>query len=164
MASFLQRRIVNPLLAILRQGTAPRRLACSLACGVVCGLFPVIGATTLLCAGVALLFGLNVPAMQLINWFVYPLQLALIVPFMRAGQFILRAESTRLSLAQMIAIFRQNHLQGMHFLWRFAAQGILAWLLVAPFLFAVVYGIALPPITRLARSIAQRRQVRVVAL
>jgi hypothetical protein len=64
----------------------------------------------------------------------------------------------------MIAIFRQNHLQGMHFLWRFAAQGILAWLLVAPFLFAVVYGIALPPITRLARSIAQRRQVRVVAL
>ena len=76
MASFLQHRIVEPLMAMLRQGTTPRKLSCSLACGVVCGLFPVLGTTTMVSAGVALAFGLNLPAVQLVNYLIYPLQLA----------------------------------------------------------------------------------------
>jgi uncharacterized protein (DUF2062 family) len=157
VASFLQRRIVNPLVALLRQGTSPRKLACSLACGVVCGLFPVVGTTTILCALVALLFGLNLPAAQLVNYFLYPLQLVLIVPFMRAGEVILHAQRTRLSLEQMIAIFRHNHMQALHDLWRLTVHGIVAWLVFAPFLFAVVYAVVLPPIARMARSMARRR-------
>jgi uncharacterized protein (DUF2062 family) len=164
MASLLQRRFVDPLLALLRQGITPRKLAFSLACGVVCGLFPVVGSTTLLCAVAALVFRLNLPAVQLVNFFIYPLQLALIVPFIHVGEIILHAESTRLSLPQMIAIFRNNHLQGLHLLWRLALHGILAWILVAPVLCAAVYFVALPPIVRTAQTIARRRQSALAAL
>jgi uncharacterized protein (DUF2062 family) len=162
MASFLQHRIVEPLMAMLRQGTTPRKLSCSLACGVVCGLFPVLGTTTMVSAGVALAFGLNLPAVQLVNYLIYPLQLALIVPFIRAGEVILHAQSTRLSLGEMVAIFRHNHLEGLHILWRLALQGIVAWLLIAPILFASVYCIVLPPIRRMARSLARRREASLV--
>lgn len=157
VVTFLQRRIVQPLVALLRQGTSPQRLACSIACGVVCGVFPVVGATTILCAGAALLFGLNLPAAQLVNYFLYPLQLALIVPFMRAGAVILRTQRSQLSLEQMIAIFRHNQIQALQDLWRFTVHGIVAWLLLSPVLFAVAYAVALPPITRMARLVARRR-------
>lgn len=164
MGSFLQRRFVDPLLALLRQGITPRKLAFSLACGVVCGLFPVMGSTTLLCTGAALLFRLNLPAVQLVNFSIYPLQLVLIVPFIHFGEILLRTDSTRLSLPQMIAIFRNNHLQGLHLLWRLALHGIFAWILVAPVLCAAVYFLALPPIARAAQAIARRRQTALAAL
>jgi uncharacterized protein (DUF2062 family) len=162
MASFLQRRLITPLVAILREGTAPQKLACSVACGVVCGLFPVMGTTTLLAGAAALTFGLNLPTIQLVNYLIYPLQLALIVPFIRAGEFMLGAQGTRLSLLEMIAVFRHNHWQGLHVLWLLALQGIVAWLFLAPFLFAAVYSIALPPIRGMARAIAASREAGVV--
>jgi len=115
-----------------------------------------MGTTTLLCGAAALLFRLNLPAVQLVNYFLYPLQLLLIVPFVRAGEIILRSDRTRLTLEQMVALFRHNHLQGLHLLWRLAVQGIVAWLVFAPLVFAVVYSIALPPIARMARSMARK--------
>jgi len=164
MAPFIQRRIVSPLRALLVQGATPRKLACSLACGVVCGIFPVMGATTLLCIGAALLFGLNLPAVQLVNYFIYPFQLALIVPFIRAGEVILRMDSTRLSLQQMVAIFAQDRMKGLDVLWRLALHGVFAWLLLAPVLFGAVYLMSLPPLVRIAESMARRRSSAAVAL
>jgi uncharacterized protein (DUF2062 family) len=164
MASFVQRRIVEPLLTLLRQGITPQKLALSLACGVVCGIFPVMGSTTILGATAALIFRLNLPAVQLVNYLIYPLQLALIVPFIHAGELILRTDSTHLSLVQMIAIFRANHLQGLHILWRLALHGIFAWLLFAPILFALTYCLFRPPVERMARSIERRRATTAVAL
>jgi hypothetical protein len=151
MGTFLLRRIMHPLMVLLRHGTSPRKLACSIACGVVCGIFPVVGATTILCAVAVFLFGLNLPAAQLVNYFLYPVQLVLIVPFMRAGEVILHVQRTRLSLEQMVAVFRQNHMQALHDLWRLTVHGIVAWLCFAPVLFAVVYGVVLPPIAHMAR-------------
>jgi hypothetical protein len=100
---------------------------------------------------------------QLVNYFIYPLQLALIVPFIRAGEVILRTEKTRLSLEEMVAIFRRNHVQGLHVLWRLAVHGIVAWMIFAPILFAAVYCILLPPIVRMARSIVGRRSAAVTS-
>ena len=163
MASIVQTRIADPLKKLLRQGITPRQLALSIACGVVCGLFPVMGTTTLLCAGAALLFGLNLPAVQLVNYFIYPLQLALIVPFIHAGEVVVRTDSTHLPLDEMIAIFRHNHIQGLHILWRLALHGVVAWLIIAPFLFAAVYFIVYPSIAHMAQTIARRRESAVVA-
>ncbi len=163
MAGFVQRRVIGPVMALLCQGITPRKLACSLACGVVCGIFPVMGTTTLVCACAALLFRLNLPAVQLVNYLIYPLQLALIVPFIRAGEVILRTDSTSLSLQQMIAIFHHNRMHALRLLWRLALHGIVAWSILAPVLFAAVYCIVLPPIARMSRSIAERRSAAVTS-
>jgi hypothetical protein len=49
----------------------------------------VVGIPTVLCAGVALaLLRLNLPAIQAANYAAMPLQLALIVPFVRLGGWL----------------------------------------------------------------------------
>lgn len=161
MTTLVQRQLLDPVLALLRQGITPQKIALSVACGVVCGLFPIMGTTTLLCAGAALLFRLNLPAVQLVNYAIYPAQLALIVPFIRAGEFILRTNRTSLSLQQMIATFHQSQLQALHMLWKLALHGIVAWLVFAPVALLSLYRILLPLTTRLAQTLARRRETAV---
>src|ERR1700679_2208582 len=73
----------------LRLGISPRRLALTLALGFAVGCIPVIGIPTVLCAGLALALRLNLPAIQTANYIAMPLQLILIVPFVRLGRWII---------------------------------------------------------------------------
>jgi len=73
----------------LRQGISPRRLALTLALGFAVGCFPVVGIPTALCALLALALRLNLPAIQAANYLVMPLQILLIVPFVRLGGWLL---------------------------------------------------------------------------
>jgi uncharacterized protein (DUF2062 family) len=86
--AFLRRRLVEPLLRQLTQGVSPGALALALALGVVLGALPVLGATTVLCAAAAAALKLNQPAIQVANYAAYPLQLALYLPFFRAGAWL----------------------------------------------------------------------------
>jgi len=160
MMQFIERRIVGPIKALLLEGITPQKIALSLACGIVLGVFPILGSTTLLCTLAVLALSLNLPATQLVNYFVYPLQLLLILPFIRAGEFLLRAPRTPLSLPQMLAIFNANHLQALRLLWVLALQGMLAWLVIAPFTFLLLYKIFLHSLIRLAAELQRRRSVR----
>ena len=69
----------------LGQGVSPERLALSLALGLAIGCLPLVGLPTLICAAVALGLRLNLPAIQAANYAALPLQLTLIVPFVRLG-------------------------------------------------------------------------------
>jgi uncharacterized protein (DUF2062 family) len=158
MIAFLQRRILLPIRALLIEGVTPQKIALSLTFGIVLGIFPVIGTTTLLCLAAVFLFRLNLPAVQLVNYFVYPVQIALILPFIRAGEFLLRTTRTSLSLTQMMATYNANHLASLHLLWRLALHGIFAWAIAAPFLFAALYFPLLHSLTWLAAQISRRRQ------
>ncbi len=53
--------------------------------GIVLGVFPVFGLPTLLCAAAAIVFRLNLAAIQLVNQVSAPLQYALLLPLGRAG-------------------------------------------------------------------------------
>lgn len=77
----------------LSQGVSPQRLAITLALGFAIGCLPVVGIPTLLCAGLALMLRLNLPAMQVANYAAMPFQLALIFPFVRLGGWIYSANT-----------------------------------------------------------------------
>lgn len=154
---FFDRRLVQPVAGLLTQGIAPEKVALSLAAGIVLGVFPVLGSTTLLCAAAAVLFRLNLPAIQLVNYIVYPLQLLLIVPFIRAGEFLFRAHALQLSLAQMMAMARANPLHAISALWIARLHAVTAWLLVAPAMMFLLY-IVLAPVTRKAAVLVRTRQ------
>lgn len=154
---FFDRRLVQPVVGLLTQGIAPEKIALSLAAGIVLGVFPVLCSTTLLCAAAAVLFRLNLPAIQLANYFVYPLQLLLIVPFIRAGEFLFRAHALQLSLAQMMAMARANPLHAISALWIAGLHAVTAWLLVAPAMMFLLY-LVLAPLTRKAAFIVRTRQ------
>ena len=60
----LGRKILDPLLALLKQGMSPNRLALCVALGIVIGNIPILGVSTLICAAIALVFRLNLPAID----------------------------------------------------------------------------------------------------
>ena len=83
VTNWLHRKILEPLLALLRQGISPDRLALCVAIGVVVGNIPILGISTILCAVIALAFRLNLAAIQIVQAAMAPTQLVLIIPFVR---------------------------------------------------------------------------------
>lgn len=76
----------------LLTGMTPQKLALCMMLGIFLGVFPLIGTTTLLCAFAALVLRLNLPAIQAVNYAVYPLQILLIFPYMLAGSKLFGVE------------------------------------------------------------------------
>ncbi len=129
---FFHRRIIAPIIALLSQGITPEKIALSLAFGIVLGVFPVLGSTTILCAAAALIFRLNLPAIQLVNWLIYPLQLFFLVPFIRLGEMIFRAPPLQISVAQILTMAHANLLNAIATLWLAEVHAMSAWLLIGP--------------------------------
>lgn len=130
--SLFFRRLIAPIVALLTQGITPEKIALSLAFGIVLGVFPMLGSTSLLCAAAAVIFRLNLPAIQLVNWLIYPLQLFFFVPFIRMGEMLFRAAPLQLSLAQMLAMIRADLPHAVATLWLAEVHAISAWLLIGP--------------------------------
>lgn len=145
-ASFWQRRIAAPIIAQLKQGITPEKIALTVALGAVLAVFPVLGSTTLLCGLAALALRLNQPVIQLVNYLLYPLQLALLLPFLRAGERF-GAPHLSLSIPEMLAQFRAGPLQFVADFGLIALGGVAAWCLAAPFAVVAIY-LGLRPVLR----------------
>ena len=148
-ADFFERRIIRPIIALLKQGITPEKISLSLALGIVLGIFPVLGATTLLCALAALLFKLNLPAIQIVNYVVYPLQLAFLIPFYKAGEWLFNAEHLPISVKEIIAMIEKDMWGTILFLWDTTVHAIGAWFLVGSFMTLILYKLLKPGISRL---------------
>ncbi len=144
MRRFFQTKIVDPIADLLRQGISPEKLALGLAVGIVIGIFPVVGATTLLCALAALFLKLNMPAMQLVNYLVYPLQILLLIPFFHLGAWLFGIEPLPLSPAQLVEMFKTDLWETFHRLWDTTLRAIAAWCLVSLPVAACLYYIFRP--------------------
>lgn len=148
--SFFYRKFALPIIDLLRQGITPEKIALSLAFGIGLGVFPVLGSTTILCALAAVLFRLNLPAIQLVNYFVYPLQLALLIPFMRFGEKLFRAPHVSLSLAIIFASIKRSAWQTTKTYWTSGWHAMVAWCLIGPLAIWVMYIMLAPALRRLA--------------
>jgi uncharacterized protein (DUF2062 family) len=145
---WFQRKFIGPILDLLKQGITPEKIALSIAIGIALGVFPVLGSTTALCAAAALLLHLNLPAIQIVNWLVYPLQIGLLLPFIRLGEMINRAPPLPLSTTQLLALVRAGAWAATRQLWRSGVHAITAWTLVAPFAALLIYAILAPLLRR----------------
>ena len=127
---FFQRKIIDPIVKLLRQGISPEKIALGMAVGVVIGIFPVIGSTTLLCTLAALVLRLNLPAIQLVNYLVYPLQIALLIPFFQFGAWLFGVDPLPLSASQLISMFKTDLWNTIGQLWDTTLRAIVAWSLI----------------------------------
>jgi hypothetical protein len=134
LKAWFHRNIVAPLLAFLRQGTSPHRLALCVALGVVIGNIPILGVSSIVCALIALLFRLNLPAIQLVQAAMAPSQVLLIIPFVRLGEKLLRIPPQPISIGAALALMKQGVLPAVRGLWDAILHAGFAWLLMAPIL------------------------------
>ena len=140
----------------MRQGISPQRLALTLSLGFAVGCSPALGITTAVCAVLAVALGLNLPAIQAANYAAMPLQLALIVPFVRLGRWMFAfgprqgvPTGTLLHSSPMLALLQ---ISGM------AGQALLAWLLIAVPL-VVLMTLTLTPVLRRVPALAAAERV-----
>jgi uncharacterized protein (DUF2062 family) len=149
-AGFVRRRIVEPILALLRQGISPEKLALSLAFGFGLGIFPVFGATTLLCAVAAVALRLNLPAIQLVNYLTSPVQLVLIIPFVRVGEHLVGAPPQPLTIKAGLALLAAGVLNAVSELRGAIVHAMIGWLLIGPVVIYVLYRVLRPVLARAA--------------
>jgi uncharacterized protein (DUF2062 family) len=152
-----QRRVVAPILVQLKQGITPEKIALTLALGGVIGIFPILGATTFLCAVVGVWLRLNQPVIQLVNYLVYPVQLALLIPFYRAGERLFGAEPVPIvNVPELIGRFGADPWQFVLDYGRVGLYGIAVWALVAAPLVALAYLALKPALVRSSAAAARR--------
>jgi uncharacterized protein (DUF2062 family) len=148
---FFKRRLVRPILELLRQGVTPEKIALSVALGAALGVIPVLGWSTTLCAIAAIALRLNLPAIQIVNYFVYPAQIALLVPFFRRGEKLFQAPHFPISVPQIYGLFQAGAWIAIKLLWTTIWHAIVVWGVMAPAFVGLLYVILLPVLRRALR-------------
>ena len=139
----------------MRVGVSPERLAATIGVGAACALFPLLGATTALTLVAGLALRMNQIVLHAINQLLGPVQLVMILLYLRAGEWIWHVRGERFSVADMI---RDFHRTGMlDFLRTFGWAGVhavTAWAVSAPFIVCALSLLARRPLRRLAGTTA----------
>ena len=140
----LRSRVVGALRRLLRQGHTPEKIALSIALGIAFGLFPIFGTTTVLCVVAAMALRLNHPAIQITNQLMYPVQIPLIVVFIRIGESMLGVAPIPFSATLMVAELRASPWTLFERFGTAGLHGIVGWATVAPVVVALTYAGLLP--------------------
>jgi uncharacterized protein (DUF2062 family) len=130
---------IDRLIGFLKQGITPEKLALTIAVGALLGTTPMLGTTTILCTIAAFAFGLNLAAIQLINGIVYPLQLILIIPFLRAGAWAFRSSDFTFTLSQIFGLIHTGVWHAITTLWIATVHALAVWLLAAGLSSIILY-------------------------
>ena len=152
MITQLKAKLLYLIKSLLKEGMSLRRISLCIALGVALGIFPVLGATTLLCTIAAFVFRLNLPAIQVVNYVVYPLQLILLAPFYGAGSWLFRGGRLPLFEENIIDVLKKDFWGSMAHLWDLTLFAVFVWLIISPFLILLLYGLLKPLIRSLASS------------
>ena len=126
---------------LLLRGHSRRRLAWALALGVTLGVAPLVWGTTLLCLLLAVALRLPIVAVQAANYAVYPLQIALLFPFLTVGQYLLAPGQPEV-LPRLRETLAVDPLLCARLFWQVNLRGLVVWLVVAPLLVWSEYRLA----------------------
>ncbi|XP_071733311.1 uncharacterized protein [Rutidosis leptorrhynchoides] len=160
IGSWIHKKVIDPFIKILSRGAEPKQLALSTALGISLGVFPIVGVTVFLCglAIAALGPSVNAPTVMLANFVATPLELSLMIVFLRSGEFLTGGAHFSLTTDALkkvltgeasMEIFR-SILNAMHDL--INCLQLLGWLLLAPLILGALYIILLPCFVILVRK------------
>jgi uncharacterized protein (DUF2062 family) len=136
-------KIVDAFKSQLVQGSSPKGLALTCAIGSSLAVFPLLGTTTFLCLMVGVVWKLNQPILQAVNYVLYPVQIILLPLFLAAGATLTHSDPisfnpstiTKEFMAHPKIFLATYGMAGLH--------AILVWVIVAPVLAWLVYQISL---------------------
>jgi uncharacterized protein (DUF2062 family) len=148
LRSWIHRKLIHPFVDLLKQGMLPEKIALTVALGISLGVIPMLGTTTTLCTLAALALRLNLPAIMVVNAAVYPLQLAFLVPFLRAGAWLFRVEGPKLTAVQIFQLIRANVWHAILTLFTATMHALVVWLIAACIVSSIVYLIAVTLLRR----------------
>ena len=152
----MKKKILEWVTSMLKEGMDLKKIALCIALGTTLGIFPVLGMTTLLCLLAAFAFRLNLPAIQMANYMVYPLQILLIAPFYAAGGWLFNQQDRLLKGDLLISRLQNDFVGTLAAFWDLTLYAVFTWLIVCPFVVLLIYGISKPVIRHLAAPFVNR--------
>ena len=129
--------VLRPLLRILRGGITPRRLAWSLAFGMVVGINPSVGLTTLLVIFLAWIFGLSKLASLIGTHVVAPLHLLLFIPFIELGVYLFHTRKLPMDRKQLERL-GHHPWRLVHEIWQWEWHALIVWGILAGLLMPIL--------------------------
>lgn len=124
------KRILKPIINELNHGKTIPELSLAVTLGVLWGMFPVIGTTTVILAIITFVLRLNHPAVQLFNYLVYPFQILFIIPFVRIGYWLSPKRFPGISADYIKDMFDDGWADAIKHLAEILYHGILGWAVV----------------------------------
>ncbi|XP_004499723.1 uncharacterized protein [Cicer arietinum] len=143
ITNWFHKKITDPLFSILQRGVEPKQLAFSAALGITLGVFPICGVTVFLC-GMAIAFlgsFCHAPTLMLANFMATPIELSLIVPFLRFGEVMSGGPHFPLTSDALKKVLTG---QASHEVILSVAHALLGWLTASPFILGTLYIVFLP--------------------
>lgn len=155
MGKLFQRLVVEPLLRLMRMGATPERLAWSVALGVVVGVNPLFGSTTLLVLGLAAVFRLNLVASQVGNHAMYPLEVLLFPVFLKLGSLVFDTERPPIEGHHLLEAARHHPWDTTRALWLWEWHALVVWSVCAAVALPLVALSLRPALRRMMRKALQ---------
>lgn len=126
---FLKTKITT----LFKQGLSPKELSQSVLLSAFISVIPIIGISTFIITtiGVALRKKLNLPVMLALNYLLWPVQILLIIPFIRAGKFIFSIHSKEHTIEAIVDSFQISFFKTLSNLSFELLCGLGAWLIIA---------------------------------
>lgn len=153
IGSWLREKILDPLLQILQRGAEPKQLAFSAALGITFGIFPIVGVTVFLCGLAIAVLGsrCHAPTVMLANFIATPIELSLVIPFLRAGEVVTGGPHFPLTSDALKKVLKG---QASKEVFQSIFHALLGWFVAAPIILAILYVLFLPIFTILVRKLS----------
>ncbi len=123
-------KILIPFRLVPKDGLTAEKLALSITIGIISGIFPVIGMTTLLSLLLTMLLRQNLLVVQSVQWILALFQVLLVIPFMQFGAYLL-SQDAHITIAQINHAFQNGVISGIKTVGIFHLYAILTWLILA---------------------------------
>ena len=129
--------------ALLKQGLTPKELSQSIIVSGLISTIPILGVSTFMITTVSLKRKLNFPVMISLSYLMWPVQILLIIPFIRVGEFIFSVPQHRHTVEEIVSSFQSSFFQTLTQLSFELLCGLGGWLLTAVPIAVGVYGVSL---------------------
>lgn len=136
-------KVKDKTTALLKQGLTPKELSQSLIVSGLISTIPILGVSTFMITTVSLRQKLNLPIMISLSYLMWPVQILLIIPFIRVGEFIFSLPRNQHTVEEIISSFQTSFFQTLSQLSFELLCGLGGWLLTAVPLALGMYWISL---------------------
>lgn len=123
--------VIDKITALFKQGLTPKELNQSIIVSGLISVIPIIGVSTFMISTVSLKTKLNLPVMIALSYMMWPVQILLIIPFIRMGEFIFSIPPNHHTVEEIISSFQNSFFKTLSHLSFELLCGLGGWLFIA---------------------------------
>ena len=101
-------KVKDKITALLKQGLTPKELSQSIIVSGLISTIPILGVSTFMITTVSLKRKLNLPVMISLSYLMWPVQILLIIPFIRVGEFFFSVPRNHHTVEEIISSFQSS--------------------------------------------------------